>query len=186
MNADAVFAIVIVFALVLLYLGPWQSVCTAYARQVIFEKRDQLFDMAADGELRFESQEYREIRSSLEMLIRFAHDATLLNFLVVRPHLTKPSSRRPSEQSRYVNGIGNPVVRNKVERLVSEAQIAIVSMIVAKSILILPIVAAYLMISNLRSLSFRKVKQIARPYGEMVQVEAETASVNVREWALAA
>jgi hypothetical protein len=186
MNTDALFALFAIFALALLYLGPWQNVCTAYARQVVFEKRDSLFDMAVSGDLRFDSQEYREIRRSLEKLIRFAHDLTLLNFIVVNLYTSRHFKRPVSELRRNVQAIGNPEVRAKVEKLVSDSHRAVLIMMLAKSIVSLPAIMVWVQFRNHRHHTRRRIQQMAKPYGEWVQIEAEAAPVNTRGYALAA
>src|SRR5262245_42077518 len=70
-------------ALVVVLYGPWQEVCTDIARQIIFEKRDAIFDLAHNGKLSFDSPEYGTIRSALQSSIRFAHELSLPRFLVM-------------------------------------------------------------------------------------------------------
>ena len=81
MPIDAIATIIMLAALAVILYGPWQNYCTDAARQTLFEVRDDLFDMAANGEISFESSEYRTIRSSIEKNIRYAHTLTVWRFV---------------------------------------------------------------------------------------------------------
>ena len=58
---------------VLLYVV-WPQVLVGWIRQRIFEIRDELFDMAADGQIGFDSPAYVRFRSQANALIRFCHN----------------------------------------------------------------------------------------------------------------
>lgn len=77
MNADALITLVLIVIFVAWFYGPWQESCADYARQVVFEQRDILFDMASNGRINFKSREYNETRGELNAVIRFAHRMTL-------------------------------------------------------------------------------------------------------------
>ena len=81
MNLDSFVTFIMIVGFMSWFYGPWQDTCADYARQIIFEERDKLFDMAADGELDFGSQEYKTIRSSLNAAIRFSHEMTIARLL---------------------------------------------------------------------------------------------------------
>lgn len=106
----------------LVFYGPWQAVCTDIARQLVFEKRDAIFDMAASGRLSFESEDYRRIRICLEGMIRFAHEATvprmLVGLVVIGLRKEVAGSR---DLDRAVAGIRDGATRSEVNRLVNEA-----------------------------------------------------------------
>ena len=77
MNADALVTVVLLVIFIVWFYGPWQESCADYARQVVFEQRDRLFDMAAGGKLSFKSHDYKNTRNKLNAAIRFAHRMTL-------------------------------------------------------------------------------------------------------------
>ena len=54
MIANSFFALAGLTGFLLLFYGPWQSVCTDVARQLMFEQRDKIFDMARGGMINFE------------------------------------------------------------------------------------------------------------------------------------
>jgi len=63
-------------------LGPWQRTWEDWARGRIFEARDNIFLLAAEGHLDFDSEVYRDVRALLNKMLRYAHRASLLRVLV--------------------------------------------------------------------------------------------------------
>ncbi|UPK04147.1 hypothetical protein [Bradyrhizobium sp. 170] len=176
--ADALVSLAVLIALLFVVYGPWQWACTDYARQRLFEVRDEIFDMAADGELNFKSQAYRDIRRSLEMNIRFAHDLTLPNFLLLlilrKDNLTEKSTLR-----RAIEDLP-PEIRAKVARKVFVAMKALIVMMIVKSpvamIVGLPVYAATRLINSCRV----HVSKAAAFCADLIQVEAENAPSAIR------
>jgi len=173
--ANALVAISVLSAVIFLVYGPWQWVCTDFARQVVFEKRDQLFDLARSGELNFKSREYRTIRSSLESSIRFAHDLTW-PLLIVMWLSRKPGSDEKSELLEAVNRIEDASTRGKVVRAVNDAQRALILMVIVKSplaIVALPLVAAGIAAIFFVEGCRRHAANLANLVGNIIQIEAE-------------
>jgi hypothetical protein len=77
---DPVIGFVGFFSVVWLVFVAWPKLVVDYARQHIFETRDRLFDLAASGDVSFQSDEYKEIRQFLNGMIRCAERATCLNY----------------------------------------------------------------------------------------------------------
>lgn len=180
MHPDAFWTIVCLAVIAYLFYGPWQSACTSYARQVIFEKRDAIFDLAALGELDFASTEYRTIRSSLEKSIRFAHELTLPRFLLYRWYLRNANLKQTSSDlMEAIEGIQSDGTRRRVVRLVAEAQIALILMMFAKSPLTVVIAVTFALLSHFRAGFKKRLAGWVRPFGEMAQMEAEYAPVKV-------
>ncbi|TCD14096.1 hypothetical protein [Oricola cellulosilytica] len=182
MENEAVWAVLTLVALCLLFYGPWQDVCTDYARQVMFEKRDALFDMGVRGEIDLGSPQYRTIRSSLEKGIRFAHELTLPRFLLFRWNLRRTNLKR-SESALFdaIAMIENPETRRNVTRLVGEAQLALILMAMAKSPLTVVISIVGALLIKFRN-GFKKwIREAVQPLAEMVQIEAEYAPSSVSD-----
>lgn len=176
MGIEAALAIATLTALCVLFYGPWQSVCTDYARQVIFEKRDVLFDMAARGEIDFGSHQYRTIRASLEKSIRFAHELTLPRFFLFRWHLRRINLKRPeSELLDAANSIKDEHTRQVVQRIVIEAHTAMILSAMAKSPLTVLISLFAAILLQTTDGFKRRISKAITPFGEMVQMEAEYA-----------
>ncbi len=81
MALDALLSFALLVGVVVFIYGPWQRYCTDRSRQIIFEQRARLFNLAAKGPLSFESIEYKIIRRALNQNIRFAHELTWPAFL---------------------------------------------------------------------------------------------------------
>jgi hypothetical protein len=168
--------------LIVLLYGPRQAICTDIARQIVFEKRDAIFDLAYAGKLSFNSREYGTIRSSLQASIRFAHELTFPRFLIMGVTFWARGDRaEDNDLSRAIRRIADPGTRNQVERLIMQAHRALVLMMLAKSpvmtLLLLPWLPV-LFIAG-RGLRWRKgvnaVKAVERRAGDFIQLEADAA-----------
>jgi hypothetical protein len=161
--------------LVIIY-GPWQAICTDIARQILFEKRDAIFDLAQNGKLSFNSREYIAIRSSLQASIRFAHELTLPRFLVMGAVLLARGSR-PEDNglSRAIKEIADPTTRDQVESLVWQAHRTLLAMMFVKSPLMLLLLLPLLLVVTLMILTrFRDAAHaMERRAGGFVQLEAD-------------
>jgi hypothetical protein len=141
MAADALVSLAALIAMACLFYGPWQAVCTDVARQVIFERREALFDLARVGKLDFASPEYKSVRRSMEGLIRYAHELTWVSLFFYHQVKMKNDLKRDSSVIRAVASIPDPLVREKVESLLFECTVALIAMMAAKSILAAPIIS---------------------------------------------
>jgi hypothetical protein len=172
--ANALVTLGLILLIGLLIYGPWQAVCTDYARQIVFEKRDAIFDLARDGKLSFNSSEYRTIRVLLERNIRFAHELTLPSFLVFWGALVLRNQRpRKPELQLAIERLEDSETREYVRDLVMQAVDALIIMMVFKSpitlICFLPI-AILSLCAHLGRGFLRSIRSRSR---EIVQFEAE-------------
>jgi hypothetical protein len=169
--SNALVGLAVLVALLLLIYGPWQWACTDYARQILFEKRDEIFDMAADGELSFNSSQYHAIRGSLESCIRFAHDLTLPNFVYLAL-VRKGISPNKSDMSSAVDSLP-PEVREKVRSKIMEAMRALIIMMAFKSpitmVVCIPLTLSIVLIERCRLMA----TDLAAISAQLIQVEAE-------------
>lgn len=182
MTIQATEALVGLSGLVLLaalVYGPWQWACTDFARQILFEKRDEIFDLAADERLNFNSDEYRTIRRSIETSIRFAHTLTLPHFIFMLVTRRKEISHGPSGLTLKVEKITDDATRKLVKRKVLEVNIALVGMMVAKSPVTLVLAVLPLIILGASAHFVGRCRDVARMIliwcGELIQVEAESS-----------
>jgi len=166
-------------ALIIILYGPWQEVCTDIARQILFEKRDAIFDLAHSGKLSFNSREYGTIRSSLQASIRFAHELTLARFLVVAVVFwPRMSHADDNDLSRAIGRIADPVTRNQVEILVMQAYRALFLMMVAKSpvvLLLLVVTLPGLIFLRYCRIGVNQIKRIEPRARGFIQLEADAA-----------
>lgn len=164
-DLDAFFAIICLVAVAAIFYGPWQSLCIEYARQVIFEERERLFDLAADGRMDFESVEYRELRDFLNKSIRFSHDITLWRFAVNRSFMRAPASpSAPPSVGAMMKSIGDPETRKAIERILDRSTAALVVAMVCRSLpaAALAIVMALASYTGLRKGLMRKFRRVER------------------------
>jgi hypothetical protein len=166
MCADALLGVGTAALVVGVFYGPWQAICTDWARQIIFESRDELFDMARSGQLDFNSNEYRTIRKSLEGLIRYAHDLTIIRVAMHGPTFRAHST---SNLRDAISKMSDVNTRKKVEALSDRAHKAILLMLGFKSILGLVTILIALLVKPIR----RLVISETRTYADGIQREAE-------------
>jgi hypothetical protein len=163
-------------ALLVIFYGPWQSICTDIARQIVFEKRDAIYDLAQRGKLSFSSREYGIIRSSLQANIRFAHELTLPRFLLTAAVLLARGNRpEDNDLSRAIKRIPDRITRDQVDTLVKQAYRTLIAMMFAKSPVMMLLLLPLLLIAVIITLPrFRDVaRAVERRAGGFVQIEAD-------------
>lgn len=117
-----------------IYYGPWQDLCTDMARQVLFSKRDALFDLALDGKLSFDAENYRTIRRSIENSIQYAHELTVWKHISARSLLRKTGKlNRETPLDLAIASIENQATRDQVNLLIRDGHLALLGMSVVKS-----------------------------------------------------
>jgi hypothetical protein len=133
--SSSLIALAGISALAVLVYGPWQDVCTAFARQVMFEKRDAIFDLAASGKLSFSDANYRTIRALLEKSIRFAHEISIprLAFYYFIFRCQRKELADKPELLKAVDRIKDQETRDEVHRLVRDSLNALMLMAIVKS-----------------------------------------------------
>jgi hypothetical protein len=190
MIENALISFLALVGILLVFYGPWQDVCADYARQVVFEKRDKLFDYAREGRIDFNSPEYKSIRSGLETSIRFAHDITLIRFIYLAVCLKEEIQggvgvKAPAVKSSLLTiaySIQEESLRNEVLSIVIEAQRAIVFSMAARSFMFIclaPIIficgAMAWCLKSARSNISNTITKI----GEAIQIKAESVDCTV-------
>src|ERR1700733_12379492 len=137
MIADSLCALVALSGFLVLFYGPWQSVCTDVARQLMFEQRDKIFDMARSGVIEFDSREYRRVRISIEQNIRYAHELTFAKLIFVgwSLHLFGKRGEELSDLFLVIERISDAAVRTKILRSVHLVQAYMIGIIVCKSLI---------------------------------------------------
>jgi hypothetical protein len=185
MNVDAAIAILLILMNLVIFLC-LRNLLTSMTRQLLFESRDALFDLATEGLIDFSSPEYRAIRGSFEKLIRYAHDLSLTQFLIFRWHMKRNEYvPQESELALAVRNIRNEETRRRVHELVSKAHNAMFWLMIGKSPW-----TFYLFLFSLGLRKFARtmpiwIKRVATRAAETIQIEAEAAPINTG-WKLAA
>ena len=137
--------------LLVMFYGPWQWFCIDRARDTIFEQRDAFFDFAADGGLKFGSEEYEATRSALNAMIRMAHWLTVWRVLATVLFL-RGSDRAATRDGlrQMISRIDDERARDKAANALQAAEAAVMEMIVQRSLPLL-VVWGFLRISGRRS-----------------------------------
>ena len=145
MPLEALATLILLVALATILYGPWQTFCTDAARQTLFEVRDDLFDLAAQGKLSFQSPAYRAIRTAIEQNIRYAHTLTLWRFIAIFWHMKRSGTlQQKSDLTRAIESISDVEVRNQIHVLAMRVTRENMWMMVTKSpLLFLILVFAY-------------------------------------------
>jgi hypothetical protein len=171
----ALLSLALILLIGVLIYGPWQNVCTAYARQIMFEKRDAIFDMACEGKLSFNSREYRTIRALLERSIRFAHESTLPGFFFFWAMLALRGEKiQKPELQVAIERIADRETREQVQKLVYDAIDALLLMTIAKSpIAVVALVIFFIPLIVLVVIARVFVRTVRAGAREIVQFEAE-------------
>lgn len=153
-------------ALFLVY-SLWQATCVAWMRQLCFEARDTIFDLAAAGRLDFASTDYRQIRSGIETLIRFADRISwprlLSYYLLARPR------GHQSSISRAVERIVDPLTKAMVHKEIHKVNRAVWALLIARSPVLIVLFALFVTVRWLTS----EVDRIRREILEVIKIEAE-------------
>jgi len=169
MAVEAIAGILTVLALAVVFYGPWQWICTDMARQKAFEKRDAIFDIAARGDLAFDSREYRTIRHALEKTIRYAHTLTLPYFFYVWFAYRIDGRNAKTELFSSIEAIENDAIRREVGEHVRQAIMATLGWTLLRSavglLVIVPLALGMKMVSGAKNNALR--------VGKIAQAEAE-------------
>jgi hypothetical protein len=173
--AEAIAGLFAFSLLLLFFYGPWQQTATDVARQLVFERRDQWFDLARAGKIDFHSSEYKQIRSALNSLIRFAHELTLTRLVIA---MVAGETDGPSESRKAISRIVDEDVRNEAQRIMREARQAMFAMMALKSplflvVVVVMVVCGFLMGGLSRFLDLFSGAEHA--FGEQMEAEAEAA-----------
>lgn len=173
--ADAIAGLVAFSLLLLFFFGPWQQTATDFARQIVFERRDQWFDVARAGHIDFNSAEYRQVRDALNALIRFAHELTFTRFVLA---IAAGETDGPSESSKAIGRITDQYAQVEARRIMVEARSAMFAMIALKSplfLLVSAVIGAYALVMGGLTRFLGLFSGVEHLYGEQMEAEAEGA-----------
>jgi len=103
--------------LIWFFYGPWNRFVVDLARQNLFEIRDAVFMMAADGRITYDNPTYIRLRNFLNITIRFAEHYTLGSMIAAgdkeasRPTLLQQITDLPDRdlahelRDHYINAV---------------------------------------------------------------------------------
>lgn len=155
MNLDGLVTYIMIVVFLAWFYGPWQDTCADYARQIIFEERDKLFDMASEGEMSFNSKDYKALRSSLNSAIRFSHEMTISRLLFAMVcHRAAFGPEDGAGITAIIQRVSNTDVRAKILSIRYRSFAAMSSAMLARSLIVIGICILCLPIIFLMSMLY--------------------------------
>jgi hypothetical protein len=124
------------FLFVVLYYGPWQTLCVDVARHKMFKARNAIFDLAAQGKMSFDSEAYRKIREEIELLIRFSHrlDWATLSLIIIPIRYMRLNLGTRIDTDALAAVISNQQVRKAVQKHMKDVKRATIYLLIQRSI----------------------------------------------------
>lgn len=117
------------------FYGPWNRFVVDLARQNLFEIRDEIFLMAADHALDFDSKTYQGVRGRLNRMIKYCHHLTL--FSVVFAATIKTPDAEPSEDAvSLIRSLPDKEIAANVERRYYQAIFIMLTAMIFRSALL--------------------------------------------------
>ena len=120
----------------------WQRHVVDVTRQQLFELRDQLFDIAADGRLSFESDSYKILRRVFNTGIRFAHQADwvhILTFYLVARRRKGAIFKSAMQIPHLVDQIKDEKARAEVQHIITRMHLVLVWHVYRRSLVLIPL-----------------------------------------------
>jgi len=121
--------LIVLMMIVATIYGPWQWYCVDRARQKLFEIRARIFNLAAAGQIPFDSPQYRAIRDSVNIRLRFAHRMCWQQLMA----LAYPHSPQGSELKRQIRPIEDASLRAALEQEANKAARVMVELMILRS-----------------------------------------------------
>ncbi len=176
-NLHALVGLIGLIALCGVVYGPWQSACTDYFRQPLFEARDALFNLAACDQIGFSHPAYMIMRDRINHMIRFAESLTFWRILFhVQFSPGLPPDRAISRN--FIYDITNIETRNALQAIERKCSHAMVGMMFAKSPILWLVIVAALPLAGLFAFTM-DIKRVLSPLffglAEKIQAEAYLA-----------
>lgn len=119
--------------IIVIIYGPWQSLMTDWTRQNLFEIRDEIFDLAADGRFPFDDENYRIIRESIQSAIRFAHEYTWPRIFVYALILSNSETEKSSRLQEAVQAIEDENLRERLRSFKQDIALNCLTLMVVRS-----------------------------------------------------
>lgn len=130
------FVIALILAIWHVIFNVYPHSAIALARYNLFELRDELFDMAAEGKLDFKSPGYKACRQMINGFIRYAHDMSLMQMfttqLVAKIRGQKISTREWDAAFERLD----PAERKLVDSVMRKATVHMVRLLITKSVIL--------------------------------------------------
>lgn len=154
-SLNAISILLAVMFLVWFFYGPWKNFVIDLGRQNLFEIRDGLFMMAADGDIRFDDPAYIAVRNRINGMIRFCESFSFLLLFLDKDVVH--ASKVPTAIS-LVRSIADKKIAARVESKYKMALFVFIltmffrsAWMIAASVFVLPFLALKNMLDGTRS-----------------------------------
>jgi hypothetical protein len=154
------------------FYGPWQTFCVDRARERMFEVRNSLFDMAADGRLSFQSSSYRELRRRIESNIRFAHRMSWPTLVILHYGIHRVFTPRRNSLEGLIAALPDAGIRTIVQKEMDSVTHTVLRLIMYRSIFLLLLFTAMNAARHLGAPVFYFCRMLADKMIETAQDEA--------------
>ena len=140
-------------------------------RQQLFALRDELFDLAADGEIPFDSPAYLLLRSTINGFIQYAHKLSIVNTVLLRGVVkTCPTPRGsfPTFQRQWDAAVReiNPETATKLSAILRRMNFLVIAQILRSS----PII---LLVALVAGLVVNSLAMVMKPFAQVLLAHAK-------------
>ena len=126
--------------LIWFFSRPWQNLCISALRQQLFELRDQLFLLGADGRIEFTDPAYVYLRRYFDTCLRFAHHDIFSELVAGMAALNTKDAARP-EMIGLIDGVVDVETRQKLRSILYQSMVVrVVYMLLRSPVVVLPVV----------------------------------------------
>lgn len=132
-------SILSLIAIAAFLLGPYNTLRVDRLRQQVFALRDELFDRARKGEIRFDSAAYMATRTLLNGMIRFSHRISFSRLFAFRMLMTeRAKDGAPDDLASAMNA------SSEADRELCKAFILHANVLVLRHVMSSPLVVMFL------------------------------------------
>ena len=127
--------------LIWFFSRPWQSLCISALRQQLFELRDRLFLLAADGRIEFTDPAYVCLRRYFDTYLRFAHHDRLSELVAASVAQSTTDTPRP-QVIALIEGVVDVDTRQELRSILYQSiAVRVVYMLLRSPVVLLPVLA---------------------------------------------
>lgn len=159
---ESAIGLIVLFALCFEF---WPDLRVDEFRQGMFSIRDELFDYAASGKIRFDHQAYKLLRQSMNGFIRYAHRLTFFQLVLTimrwRALLETPELAWAANWERALKSIQDPEVRSKLDQFHNRAMSLVLQRLIFGSPVLLFILFCAVVSATLNA-GWKNFKQVCR------------------------
>jgi len=151
--------------------GPWQSILVDITRQRLFEVRDSILLMAADGRLEFDSDTYRDLRHRLNMSIRLCHKAKFSRMFASAFAMPDENEEEcsPPHLLEIISSIEDERVREDLQEKAMEVAGFLANLMVLRSPLLLAVIMLLMPIFLVWELLSGRIKKLISEVGTSIE-----------------